>query len=600
MRHQSLSKTGIGVKLALLSVAVFLGVCATFWVVWSSLDRLASAVNRQAVASTLSSASYDLQKKVYISWLSLFRLRSAPLAKSGSTSGRDESDYLSSALDADSSMASLVALPADAKSKAAIKDLDEAYAVFKADADKAAAALATGKGNAFKLFQYAGLSFSVLESQLTQLSNIVRQGSVAVSIAGNAAVTAALRDLALACIAVLLIELGFAYIIRRSITVPLGRLVAAVNVVGSGDFAIEPVEAGGGELGSIASSMNSLVADLRGLIATVKDRLVELEKAGTALLASIDHGGEAARGIGESVASSRTKLDEELAAVEGLSSYVEAIARGIAEQTQKLTAQASLIADSSASVQEMIANIESVAANAQVSAEASQSLVEEGSGGKERIDEVDSAIAAIALSSESLGEAAELIREIADRTGLLAMNASIEAAHAGEAGRGFAVVADEIRKLAEQANSRAEDISGDLDRVTRSIEDVRGASSAAVVSFASILEKSGNLGGSVRTIGGAMTEQMEGGKVLLGSLAKLNDITGEINKSSEGISLEMAAILEGVGRLKGATAEVVHNDEEITHDASAIGAAIEDAMDHSSRNAQLIEEVRAAADKFRT
>jgi methyl-accepting chemotaxis protein len=552
------------------------------------------------VASTLSSASYDLQKKVYISWLSLFRLRSAPLAKSGSTSGRDESDYLSSALDADSSMASLVALPADAKSKAAIKDLDEAYAVFKADADKAAAALATGKGNAFKLFQYAGLSFSVLESQLTQLSNIVRQGSVAVSIAGNAAVTAALRDLALACIAVLLIELGFAYIIRRSITVPLGRLVAAVNVVGSGDFAIEPVEAGGGELGSIASSMNSLVADLRGLIATVKDRLVELEKAGTALLASIDHGGEAARGIGESVASSRTKLDEELAAVEGLSSYVEAIARGIAEQTQKLTAQASLIADSSASVQEMIANIESVAANAQVSAEASQSLVEEGSGGKERIDEVDSAIAAIALSSESLGEAAELIREIADRTGLLAMNASIEAAHAGEAGRGFAVVADEIRKLAEQANSRAEDISGDLDRVTRSIEDVRGASSAAVVSFASILEKSGNLGGSVRTIGGAMTEQMEGGKVLLGSLAKLNDITGEINKSSEGISLEMAAILEGVGRLKGATAEVVHNDEEITHDASAIGAAIEDAMDHSSRNAQLIEEVRAAADKFRT
>ena len=600
MRHQSLSKTGIGAKLALLSVAVFLGVCATFLVVWSSLDRLASAVNRQAVASTLSSASYDLQKKVYISWLSLFRLRSAPLAKSGSTSGRDESDYLSSALDADSSMASLVALPADAKSKAAIKDLDEAYAVFKADADKAAAALATGKGNAFKLFQYAGLSFSVLESQLTQLSNIVRQGSVAVSIAGNAAVTAALRDLALACIAVLLIELGFAYIIRRSITVPLGRLVAAVNVVGSGDFAIESVDAGGGELGSIASSMNSLVADLRGLIATVKDRLVELEKAGTALLASIDHGGEAARGIGESVASSRTKLDEELAAVEGLSSYVEAIARGIAEQTQKLTAQASLIADSSASVQEMIANIESVAANAQVSAEASQSLVEEGSGGKERIDEVDSAIAAIALSSESLGEAAELIREIADRTGLLAMNASIEAAHAGEAGRGFAVVADEIRKLAEQANSRAEDISGDLDRVTRSIEDVRGASSAAVVSFASILEKSGNLGGSVRTIGGAMTEQMEGGKVLLGSLAKLNDITGEINKSSEGISLEMAAILEGVGRLKGATAEVVHNDEEITHDASAIGAAIEDAMDHSSRNAQLIEEVRAAADKFRT
>jgi methyl-accepting chemotaxis protein len=104
----------------------------------------------------------------------------------------------------------------------------------------------------------------------------------------------------------------------------------------------------------------------------------------------------------------------------------------------------------------------------------------------------------------------------------------------------------------------------------------------------------------VRTIGEAMTEQMEGGKVLLDSLAKLNDITGDINKGSNGISLEMTTILEGVGRLKGATAEVVHNDEDITHSASTIGAAIEDAMAHSSRNAQLIEEVRAAADKFRT
>jgi methyl-accepting chemotaxis protein len=600
MRHRSLAKTGIGVKLVILSVALLLGVCATFLIVRSSLERLSSAVARQASSSSIASSSYDLQKKAYVSWLSLYRLHDAAPARSGVGAARDESDYLSSAVEADASIAALSGLPAEAQAAVAVKDLGEAYAVFKADADKAAAALAAGRKEGSELFGYAALSFTVLESKLTSLNNLARQSAVAASGAGKSAVAAALRDLALACAVVLLVELGLALGIRRSITLPLGRLVSAVEAVGSGDLAIGGVDAGGGELGSIAASLGGLVDDLRGLVATVKDRLGELEDAGSSLLQSMDRAGQAARGIDDSVLSSRSRLDAELSAVEELSSFVEAIARGTGEQARMLTSQAGLIANSSASVEEMIANIDSVAANARVSAEASQRFVQEGVGGKERIEEVDQAIAEIALSSESLGEAASLIREIADRTALLAMNASIEAAHAGEDGRGFAVVADEIRKLAEQANSRAADIAIDLDRVTRSIAEVRLASSAAVASFGTILDGSDKLGSSVRAIGEAMTEQMEGGKVLLGSLASLNDMTSAITKGSEAIGAERAAILEGVGRLKAATAEVVGNEEAIAVVASSIAAAIGEAADRSSRNARLIEEVRVAADRFRT
>ncbi len=267
----------------------------------------------------------------------------------------------------------------------------------------------------------------------------------------------------------------------------------------------------------------------------------------------------------------------------------------------KISGQSNLLSESSAAVEQMIANVDSVASNAQASAQASQRLASEGSEGKSRIDEVDSAVASIVLSSENLGEAARLITEIADRTNLLAMNASIEAAHAGEAGRGFAVVAEEIRKLAEQSTSRAKEISADLGRVTRSIESVRGASGAG----SRLLRLDP---GEVRiarssrceSIGGAMSEQRDGGKQVLETITRLKDITLEIAKASEAMALENGSILSLVGRLKGASVEVMSNDEDIIRGTGDIGLAIAGAVKKSERNAELIGEVKGAAERFKT
>jgi methyl-accepting chemotaxis protein len=593
------SRAGISAKLSLLSIVVFLGIGATIFIGWKSLERISDIVRRQSVASTIAFTSYDLQQRVYVSWLSLFRLH-ADEKMAENDRKADASAFLSSLADTDTALATLSGLSIDAKTSDIFKDIESACANYKSDAEKASAALALGVKGGPGLFQLAAFSFSLLEARLTQLDNVTRQQSVAIADEGRAATNATTRFLAIVSLAVLLAVLAFSIAISRSITKPLGRIVAAVGAVGSGDLTVSAVDAGGGELGSIASRLDSLVIDLRGLVDTVKKRLVELEEAGATLASSMTITGEAADRIEESVADSRRRLGEQSSAVREVSSAIESLARSVEKLSGRLANQSELITESSASVEEMIANIESVAGNAQSSTEASARLVAEGGEGKAKIDEVDAAIASIVLSSESLGEAARLITEIADQTNLLAMNASIEAAHAGDAGRGFAVVAEEIRKLAEQATSRAKDISNDLDLVTRSIEAVRAASSAAVDSFASILARSGSVGESVRSIGGAMSEQREGGKLVLEALARLKDITREITQESGAMGSESRSILGIVTHLKSINEEVVSNDEDIVSRTVEISREIAGAAALSSRNAELIGEVHAAAEKFRT
>ncbi|MDP3176498.1 MAG: methyl-accepting chemotaxis protein, partial [Spirochaetaceae bacterium] len=170
--------------------------------------------------------------------------------------------------------------------------------------------------------------------------------------------------------------------------------------------------------------------------------------------------------------------------------------------------------------------------------------------------------------------------------------------HAGASGKGFAVVADEIRKLAEQSTSQAKDIARDLTKVSETIMKVRAAADAAVGAFGSILDKSGALGGGVREIEKAVSEQREGGRAVLENLGRLKSLTGEISRGSREMAAGNASILEHVERLKTANVVVVRNNEEVTIGTREINEAVAGTMDLCARNTDLIAEVRAATDKF--
>jgi len=597
MKTRFLDSVSILQKLVMLACFVCLSSAITYVGSALSLKRISQEVLVQSENSSLLLSSAEFERSVYSTWIAVYSLREAQLRKQADLS-QAYLEYSDAQAAAGSSLGTLLGSPVADDTDAVLQEIRNDYGTFRFDSEGAATALTSDVANADAFFSTATKRFAQLSKGIGQLNELIKTHTA--EGAAQASGISAMARTVLLGVSVLSLALvaAFTILIVLSINKPLSLLVKTLSTAGTGDLRVCTDIDARGEIGLIARNVDALLCDIKEVVGVVKERLRALDSVGTSLVAAMEQTGATAGQIGNNVEATRQKLAEEaeavrevVEAVEGLVESSNALARLLAEQGEAITR-------SSAAVEQMIANVDSVAANAREAAGASTRLASEGAEGKTRINEVSSAVASIRRFSQKLGEATRLITEIAERTNLLAMNAAIEAAHAGNAGKGFAVVAAEIRKLAEQSNSQAKDISFDLEKVSASIEEVGSASESAVASFTSILDKSVSLGDAVKEMGAAMDEQRQGGRLVLEDLTRLRDLSARIGSGSRAMAENNSSILSQTERLEAATALVVKNNSEISAGTQEIAQAVERTQAGSRQNADLIAEVLAAADRF--
>jgi methyl-accepting chemotaxis protein len=400
--------------------------------------------------------------------------------------------------------------------------------------------------------------------------------------------------LILAAITVLLI------LISARITAPLKSITTSFAELSSGDLRKQVRINSADEVGVLSESFNSLTTRLSQMVIGIRDASSKLSAVGTELSSEMVRTSSSLELVTDSIRSVKGQIGLQSSSVLETSSAVEEISANIGGLSSMIGNQSAAVLQSSSSIQQMVANIRSMTQNMEKVSERFRALASASDEGMKRINEANTWAASISNQSETLLEANQLIASFAAQTNLLSMNASIEAAHAGELGKGFAVVADEIRKLAELAAAQSRDTGKGLTMMKDTIASVVDATSTAEKAFERILASVGEVSGLVESVKMAMTEQSAGSSQVLQALGQINSITQEVHTSASEMKSGTGTILMNVTKLRDTSTTVKENMEEITAATEEIETAVKRASDISLQNKECIETVIAEIAKFST
>lgn len=361
--------------------------------------------------------------------------------------------------------------------------------------------------------------------------------------------------------------------LNRTITRPIERVAAQMQRIAEGDLARkERIHVKSkDEIGVLVDTADRMQQNLRQMVEQISDTATQVAAAAEQLSASAEQTGKS---------------------IEHIASAMEQMAAGADKQTHEVQETSRVIHDMSQQLYQIADNTSNMKANAGDMMEKSRTggrdiktSGEQMAFIQQNVNELSSVIKNLGERSQQVGQIIEVITDIASQTNLLALNAAIEAARAGEHGRGFAVVADEVRKLAEQSAESAQ-------RITQIIDHIQLETNAAVTSMEKVsqevtqgIEVVASAGQSFTQIQNAAAEVTK----------QIEQVTAAIQQMTVGAE-HIVQSMNGISKIAVETSANTQNTSAATEEQAA---SMEEMMASSASLAQMAERLQMLVNNFK-
>ena len=383
------------------------------------------------------------------------------------------------------------------------------------------------------------------------------------------------------------------FFFTRSIFGSMNRISSAMAAIADGeaDLTTRIPEVSGTELNGLVKNCNGVIESLARLVRSLQEESKILEKTSDQLYSKMNGQRDDINNIVTKIGEIDSGIDEQNSYANDLSVSARAVESGIKTLDSRISSQVNAINEASGAIEQISSNISSVTDIVEKISADFENLVKESEAGKVNQARVSEQVTEITEQSKNLNVANQVIAKIAAQTNLLAMNAAIEAAHAGNAGRGFSVVADEIRKLAETSSRQTQEIKTLLDGIASSINKVCDSSTNSSQSFEIVGSHILEINGLMGRVKNGMREQNSAVNNIIQTMQTLDGTTTEINDASDTMKEQSKNLFTNIDKLQNMSQETQCQADMICNAARGVKESTEVAVDASQRNKESSDSV---------
>lgn len=354
------------------------------------------------------------------------------------------------------------------------------------------------------------------------------------------------------------------------------------------------------EVGQLSDLINRFMDLLAGMLTGIARSAGSISHSSQVVDGSISAASDAMHEIVTTVEQISSSSDDQALAVDSARKKILAMQESIRRIGSDMENQASFVEQTSGAMTEMAGNIASVSRNTQQANALGEKLTRAARTGEEKIRQSVQAIGAVEEATDTVSAIVKVLSDIAGQTNLLAMNAAIEAAHAGDAGRGFAVVAAEIRKLAENSAVQAKEIVQQIGTMTSRVEAGVTQTREAGEAFRSILQDIQETTQLINEVSAAMVQQKAGTDEILSSVGSVVDAsnsikerTRELQDQSSVMDQQMQDLVHVATHIREATTEQSRSNVEVSQMISRL-------KETSQGNMEVVNQLQAILSKFQS